>query len=127
MLLKILWEKQKGWQFVAYFLMVIYLFNYSYFQGFSRINCVPHNPDFYTTLSKWPVENIMEKEENAGDQHLSFSHNVFNPVNEKKNIIILANFILFSANVFEVDQSRILSFGKELRVLSLLLIDYQIP
>ena len=43
---------------------------------------------------------------------LSFSHNVFNPIKDK--IFILANSVLSSANAFNLDQSNILLFGKEL-------------
>ena len=42
----------------------------------------------------------------------SISNNVFNAIKDK--IIILDNFILSSANAFNLVQSRILSFGKEL-------------
>ena len=39
----------------------------------------------------------------------------FQPYKKKKKIIILANSILSSANALNLDQSRILSFGKELK------------
>ena len=42
----------------------------------------------------------------------AFSHNVFNPY--KDNIIILRTLILSSANAFDLEQSKILSIGKEL-------------
>ena len=29
-----------------------------------RFNCLPHNPDFFTTLTKKPLENIVGKREN---------------------------------------------------------------
>ena len=38
-------------------------------------NPLPLNPDFLTTLEKKPFENIVGKEENAGNQHfLLFPH-----------------------------------------------------
>ena len=73
-----------------------------------------------TTLSKNPFQNIAGKGENAGDQHFLFFRNCFQPYPSnhsslsKYTIIILANFILSSANAFNLDQSRILLFGKEL-------------
>ena len=48
-----------------------------------------------------------------------FSHNVFNPIKDKKKITILVNFILWYANVFNLDQIRILLFGKDLHCNSL--------
>ena len=42
----------------------------------------------------------------------SFSHNVFCA---EREIIISAPFILSSENSFNLDQSKILPFGKELR------------
>ena len=32
-------------------------------------------------------ENIVEKEENAGNQHFSFSHNVFYPIKDKVDVL----------------------------------------
>ena len=54
----------------------------------------------------------MGKGENAGFQLFSFSHNVFYP--SKNNFNSSVSFILSSANAFNLDQFRILSFGKEL-------------
>ena len=60
-------------------------------------------------------ENNMGKGENAGNQHFFlFSHNVFNPSKYKN--IILATFMLLSANSFKLDQADILSFGEEVKV-----------
>ena len=50
--------------------------------------------------------------ENAVTSIFSFSHNV--STLSKIEIIILDNFILLSANAFNLDQSQILSFGIEL-------------
>ena len=61
-----------------------------------------------TTLSKKPLENIV------ATSIFCFSHNVFNPSNDKNHRFSL--FILSSANAFNLGQSRILSFGKELSV-----------
>ena len=45
----------------------------------------------------------------------SFSHSVLDRIKDKKKIIILSTLILSSANAFNLDQSEILSFGKELK------------
>ena len=42
----------------------------------------------------------------------SYSHNVFNPIKDKK-IVILTNLILLSAKAFNLDQFKILLFGLE--------------
>ena len=45
-----------------------------------------------------------------------FSHNVFNPIRNKK-IIILVDFIFSSTDALNLDQCRILLFDKVLNVL----------
>ena len=85
------------------------------------------------TLSKKPFENIEGKGENAGDQHFLLFPQCFQPF--QRQIIVLSTFspfstkfstlpklnfnfsftfILSSANALNLDQSVILSFGKEL-------------
>ena len=58
------------------------------------------------TLKKKLNENIVEKGENDGNQHFSFS-TVFSNLPKTK-----FNFILSSANALNFDLSKILSFGK---------------
>ena len=53
----------------------------------------------------------------------SFSHIVFYPIKEIK-IIILTTFILLSANAFNLDQAKILLFGKELTLSNTLVEEY---
>ena len=64
------------------------------------------------TLRKRPFENIVGKGENAG---YAFSHfpTMFS-ILPKKNVNFLFTSILLSANVFNLDQSKFLSFGKQL-------------
>ena len=64
------------------------------------------------TQRKRPFENIVGKGENAGNQHFLCSHSVFNPIMTK--IIILSTVKLSFGNAFDLDQAKILSFGKEL-------------
>ena len=72
------------------------------------------------TLYKKPFENIAGKEENAGNQKkmlvtsiFSFFYNVFYPSQGKYPFLI---YILMSyANAFNLDRTKILTFGKELK------------
>ena len=59
-----------------------------------------------------PFENIVGKEENAGNQHFLLFPQFFLSLSKAK-IFTIVNFILLSGNAFNLDQSRILSFGKE--------------
>ena len=58
----------------------------------------------------------MEKRENAGNQHFSLFPIVFS-ILSKREIIILAQFNLSSANAFNLVTSTILSSGKVFRYL----------
>ena len=63
------------------------------------------------TLSKKPLKkNIVVKGENAGNQHFLIFPQSFQFF-KKKNIIILAYFILLSPNAFSLDKSKISLFG----------------
>ena len=53
---------------------------------------VQHNPDL-TNLSKKLLEKLWEKEKMLVTNNFSVFHNVYNPAKEKKEIIILTNFI----------------------------------
>ena len=65
------------------------------------------------TLRKKPFENIVGKEEMLETSIFSLFHNVFDPSQAK--LQFLFTFIVSSANAFNVDQSKILLFGKELK------------
>ena len=65
------------------------------------------------------VENMVGKGENAGVRQcflvasiLSFSHNVFYPIQNKFQYLV--TLILSSANAFNLDQPENLSFDKDL-------------
>ena len=64
------------------------------------------------TLAKKHLENIVGKEENAGNQHFILFPQYFYP--SKSNLDFLVPFITSSANALNLDQSKILSSGKEL-------------
>ena len=66
---------------------------------------------------KKAFENIVEKGENAGNKHFLFLSTMFSNL-PKTNSRFLGKFILSSANVFSLDQSKNLLFGKELSLLS---------
>ena len=61
------------------------------------------------------VKTLWEKEKMPVTSIFSFSNNVFYPC--KTNVTFSAKFNLLSANAFNLDQSKNLSFGKELMTL----------
>ena len=75
------------------------------------LNPLPYSPD----LRKKPLENIVRKGENAGNQHFLPFPQCFLPFpTQIFNFAITCTFILWSANAINLDQSKILSFGEEL-------------
>ena len=69
-------------------------------------------PTFNTSVKK-PFENIVGKGENAGNQHFLLFPQCFLPF-LLQNSFFKSHLILLSANAFNLDQSKILLFGKEL-------------
>ena len=70
------------------------------------------------TLKKITFENIVGKEENAGNQHFLLFPQCFYP--SQKEFLFLRCiycFILLSANAFNLDWSKNLLFGKELTLI----------
>ena len=65
------------------------------------------------TLKKKPFENIVGKGENAGNQHFLLFLQCFLPI-PKTIFVFKLNFILSSANAFNLEQSKICRLGKEL-------------
>ena len=66
-----------------------------------------------TTLAKdFFLKTLREKKKMLVTSIFFFSHNVFNSTKDKKKNYSI--FILSSANAFNLDQSKILLFGKEL-------------
>ena len=61
---------------------------------------------------KEPFENFVEKGENAGNQHFLLFPQCFSTL-PKPNLNFSFTFIMSSANVFYLEQSKILSFGEE--------------
>ena len=62
---------------------------------------------------KKTFENIVRKGENAGNQHFLLFPQCFLPF-PKQGLLFYSNFFMSSANAFNLDQSKVLSFGKEL-------------
>ena len=60
-------------------------------------------------------ENIVGKGENAGNPH--FLHATMFSILPNTEIIILAAFDMSSANAFNLDQTKILLFSKEIKSL----------
>ena len=65
------------------------------------------------TLGYKPSENIMGKEENAGNQHFLLFATMFSSAS-MKNSAIYATLKLLPANVYSSDEFKILLFGKKL-------------
>ena len=63
------------------------------------------------TLRKYPLENIVRKGENAGNQHFLLFPQCFLP---KASFNFWYTSKWSSANAFNLDRSKICSFGKEL-------------
>ena len=77
----------------------------------SLILTLYHKSLLLTTLRKDPFENIVGKEENAGNQHFSFP--TMFPTLSKVVKIFSSTFSFSSVNTFSLVQSKIMSFGKE--------------
>ena len=63
---------------------------------------------------KAAFENIMGKEENAGNRHFLHFPQCFLPFPQQISTF-QSNLFLWSANAFDLDQSKILSFGNGVR------------
>ena len=79
------------------------------------LNSLPHNHDFQRPCTKSLLKSLWDKEKLLGTSIFSFSHNVSTLSNSQVKGSV--TFILSSANAFNLDQSKILSFGKELNPL----------
>ena len=77
------------------------------------------------TLWKKPFYKIVEKGENAGNQHFLLFPQCFLP-SQKQIPIFQSHFILLSANAFKLGQSWILLFGKEFNIKSLLCLEKKV-
>ena len=65
------------------------------------------------TLKKKPFKNFVGKGENAGKQHFLLFPQCILPI--PKRISVLSYIYFFSANAFNLHQSKNLSFGKGLK------------
>ena len=83
----------------------------------SLINSLPHNPDFQRRWNKGLLKTLWENEKMLVTSIFFFSHNLFYS-SQNKFHFFQSHFILSSANAFNLDQSKISSFGEELELLS---------
>ena len=67
-----------------------------------------------TTQRNNPFKNLLGKGENAGNQHFLLFPTIFSTPTET-NFNFRVMFILLSANLFNLDKSKISLFGKELK------------
>ena len=72
-----------------------------------------HTIPNFNDLEKEAFENIVGKGENVGNQHFSPFPTVFSTL-PKTNFKFSDTFIVSSANAFNLNQCKILWFGKEL-------------
>ena len=72
-----------------------------------------------TSCEKKPFENNMGKGENAGNQHFLLFPQCFTLPKTKFNFSATLNFVLSSANAFNLDLSKILLFVKKLCTLQM--------
>ena len=78
----------------------------------SCLNPFPNKPWFLRVCSKSLLKTLWEKEKLLITSNFSFSHSVFYPLRELS--IISSNLKLSSANSFNLEESKMLSFGKGL-------------
>ena len=68
----------------------------------------------FNDFGKEAFENMVGKEENAGNQHFLRFPQYFFFTFPERNIYVSVNFILSSANTFNLDESKNVSYGKDL-------------
>ena len=78
-----------------------------------KVNSLPHSPHFYDLIKESFSKTLWEKEKMLVTSIFSFSHNNFYPF-QREFLYLSYIFNLSSASAFNLDQSKILSFGKEL-------------
>ena len=76
-----------------------------------RVNLVPHNLKNFQTLKKKAFKIIVEKGENACNQHFLLFLQCFQSL-LKTEIIIIGTFNLLSANVLNLVQSEVYDLEK---------------
>ena len=99
------------------------IFSFSYKSSlFSGSPTLYHTiPTFHYPWKKKAFENIVGKGENAGNQHFLLFPQCFLPC-QRKILTILASLKSSSANAFNLDKSKILSFGKEFKLMILIMV-----
>ena len=87
----------------------------------NTFNPFPNKPWFLRVCSKSLLKTLWEKEKLLVTSNFSFSHNVFYPLRELS--VISSNLKLSSANSFNLEESKMLSFGKGLNTCNTILIE----
>ena len=90
-------------------LLVAISFSLSYIYIYKALTPC-HSPQFYRLRMK-AFKNIVDKGENAGNQHISFSHNFFSPSRIK--FLILNHIYFVFCKCFQFGGSKIFSLSKE--------------
>ena len=80
----------------------------------TALNPFPNKPWFLRVYSKNLLKTLWEKEKLLVTSNFSFSHSVFYPLRELS--VISSNLKLSSANSFNLEESKMLSFGKGLNI-----------
>ena len=81
----------------------------------TALKLFPTQSRLLTTPKKEPFDNSVGKGENAGNQHFLLFLQYYLPIPKRMPVVKL--HFLLSANDFNLDQSKILSFGKELNII----------
>ena len=81
-------------------------------QSHTSFNPLPHNPYFWRPWERSLQKTLWEKEKMLVTSIFTFSH-CFSTLH-KSNFKISVTFILSSANAFDLDKPKVLSFGNEL-------------
>ena len=76
-------------------------------------------------MKKKPFGNIVGKGENAGHQHFLLLPQCFLPFPKQISILPFL-FLLSSANAFNLDQPKNISYGKQLKLLDVFLKSFDI-
>ena len=101
--------------------LIFFLNNYikAEILGFASFSTLSHTIAILMTLRKKPFENNVGKGKNAGNQHFLLFPQCFLLFPKQISGFFFVIFILSSANTFNLDQSKILLFCKELNRLKI--------
>ena len=81
-----------------------------------KFNPLSQISDFKQSSERRLLKTLLEKEKMLVSSIFSFFHNVFCPSRNTFWYFFFITFILLSTNAFNLDQSKILPFGKEFTI-----------